>query len=566
MELGPLPSTAARPSEFDAARPSEFDMNDERVGSWSGALLKGTLQKDAVSHKGQSQLRYFALVPPSLMYYESASDSVFKPKGVWCLDDCRGGLLKRAGLSERQAVLLRGKRELVLTAHNKEELRSWNRAIGKAVSASPSRIEELERRNAQLREVHDEVLVELELCRTKLREALASSAAMGAASVDAVRAGAGAGDTLAPHADHDDEVGVAEDLRALEMLAERKRQATIATAATTHTTAPMSGAAGGGGVGGGGDDGGGGLAGGNVGEDERLEPHGPHRLQALVDELRARLHAEVAARRQADILQEAAIQAQIELQDMKDDLALQVKLLRARAASSAQLATRMRAASRASHRLSRWSGGDESGAFEAADASDEDGSDVGSGVGSDVGSGDARGQASDTAARGVTRASRRGLTLDDDGAGVAWERERGAGPLPIDEKKARERVASVRFANAVGGGAKEEGGEEGAEEPGEEEQEAEEVVDEESVRRAEETAERDAEAAALAAAELEKATEERQATPLLVEIERCSEALKQLGARLRGVDAPEARLLYAQMLTSRAKLTHAAEQEAWVRQ
>jgi hypothetical protein len=55
----------------------------------------------------------------------------------------------------------------------------------------------------------------------------------------------------------------------------------------------------------------------------------------------------------------------------------------------------------------------------------------------------------------------------------------------------------------------------------------------------------------------------RRPSPLLpppIEIEHCSQALKSLGARLRVIDRPEARLLYAAMLTSRSKLSHAVEQ------
>ena len=97
----------------------------ETVGAYDGALHKGYLVKEAVSAKGHSQSRYFALMPATLMYYESSRDSIFKPKGAWSLDDCRaGGLLKRAGLGARQAVLLRGRRELVLTAESREELRN----------------------------------------------------------------------------------------------------------------------------------------------------------------------------------------------------------------------------------------------------------------------------------------------------------------------------------------------------------------------------------------------------------------------------------------------------------
>jgi hypothetical protein len=42
-------------------------------------------------------------------------------------------------------------------------------------------------------------------------------------------------------------------------------------------------------------------------------------------------------------------------------------------------------------------------------------------------------------------------------------------------------------------------------------------------------------------------------------------ALQRLGTRLRSVEAPEACMLYAAVLTSRAKLSHALEQEVWMR-
>ena len=143
----------------------------ERVGEYEGALYKGYMLKDAVSAKGNSQSRYFVVTPACLLYYESARDSVFKPKGAWCLDDCRsGGLLKRAGLGVRQAVLLRGRRELVLTAESREELSRCNKAITSATSMSAARIAELEAQCTRLRGENQALVVALELERTALRD------------------------------------------------------------------------------------------------------------------------------------------------------------------------------------------------------------------------------------------------------------------------------------------------------------------------------------------------------------------------------------------------------------
>ena len=82
---------------------------------------------------------------------------------------------------------------------------------------------------------------------------------------------------------------------------------------------------------------------------------------------------------------------------------------------------------------------------------------------------------------------------------------------------------------------------------------------EQQAREAEEAAERVAESLAAAAAELEEAEEEDEPAMLQHEMDRCALALRALGARLRGIDDPEARLLYATLLTTRAKLTHAKQ-------
>ena len=108
------------------------------------------------------------------MYYENEKESVFHPKGVWCLDDCRVGMMKRPGLGEKQACLLRGKRELVITADSLEELKAWNKAVQQARKYTPTRFADLEQRAqqeaAKLQRQVDSTIVELELTRSKLRE------------------------------------------------------------------------------------------------------------------------------------------------------------------------------------------------------------------------------------------------------------------------------------------------------------------------------------------------------------------------------------------------------------
>ena len=85
-----------------------------------------------------------------------------------------------------------------------------------------------------------------------------------------------------------------------------------------------------------------------------------------------------------------------------------------------------------------------------------------------------------------------------------------------------------------------------------------------AAREAEEQAAVASEAAASAAWALEQQGEHARRTPLRQEMERCADALKALGARLRDIDDPEASLLYAALLTTRAKLSHAVEaQGAW---
>ena len=91
--------------------------------------MKGYLMKDAVNSHRNTKKRYFVLMGNFLMYYENEKESVFHPKGVWCLDDCRVGMMKRPGLGEKQACLLRGKTELVITAESLDDLKSWNKAV-----------------------------------------------------------------------------------------------------------------------------------------------------------------------------------------------------------------------------------------------------------------------------------------------------------------------------------------------------------------------------------------------------------------------------------------------------
>ncbi len=101
----------------------------ETVGTWMKPQMKGYLMKDAVNSHRNTKKRYFVLMGNFLMYYENEKESVFHPKGVWCLDDCRVGMMKRPGLGEKQACLLRGKTELVITAESLDDLKSWNKAV-----------------------------------------------------------------------------------------------------------------------------------------------------------------------------------------------------------------------------------------------------------------------------------------------------------------------------------------------------------------------------------------------------------------------------------------------------
>ena len=146
----------------------------ESVGELTKPTMKGYLTKDAVQSKSNSKKRYFVLMGNFLMYYEDAKDSVFHPKGVWCLEDCRKGFMKRPGLNERQAVLLRGKRELVITAESIEDLKEWNRSIQEAAKFTLRNYHELQRSSeaelTKLRSHWDSMLVELEVTRSKLRE------------------------------------------------------------------------------------------------------------------------------------------------------------------------------------------------------------------------------------------------------------------------------------------------------------------------------------------------------------------------------------------------------------
>ena len=72
---------------------------------------------------------------------------------------------------------------------------------------------------------------------------------------------------------------------------------------------------------------------------------------------------------------------------------------------------------------------------------------------------------------------------------------------------------------------------------------------------------RAADEAEVAKRELRRAT--AIGSTLTEELSATAAALRRLGVRLRGVDAPEARLLYAAMLASRAKLTHVVDFEEW---
>ena len=454
----------------------------ERAGDL-GALIKGWLAKDAVSAKGQQTNRYFALVPSCLLYFDSDSSSAFKPKGAWALSECNGNgrLLKRAGLRQNQAVLLRGHRELVLTAESVEDLRRWNKAVSAATNASPARVAVLEAQIAQLNRDYEAQLVQLTLTRSALNEEREQRAAAlrhnrrsssnsrsatttHRAAVD--RSGRIEEEEKEEDEDEDEEVrqsgsdgedGSARvpsarqerELRALKELEQahqemqrwrapsvaNARMSTSAVAAAALSPAP----GGGGGGGEGGDNGGGGGC-----SSARVPSGGAAPIAASASSrassasaLRAELIRQVQSRREEDLLAEAARAATLELQDLKEDLVLQSRRLEEEAVTASQRASRLRSQS-----------------------------------------------------------------TDDREASAAREAEEQAAV-------ASEAAASVAWA-------------------------------------------------------LEQQGEHARRTPLRDEMERCADALKALGARLRDIDDPEASLLYAALLTTRAKLSRAVEaQGAW---
>ena len=161
-------------AKLEAAQLAEKEDPSEVVGEWTLPHMKGYLLKDAVHSKSNTKKRYFVVVGNFLMYYEKATDPVYRPKGMWCLDDCRAGMVKRVGLGERQACLLRGKRELVLTAETVDELKSWNKALQRARRYGVKQHDELETTTKgelqRLRAAHDSTLIELETTKSKLRE------------------------------------------------------------------------------------------------------------------------------------------------------------------------------------------------------------------------------------------------------------------------------------------------------------------------------------------------------------------------------------------------------------
>eukprot|EP00966_Prymnesium_polylepis_P296491 6849514-Prymnesium_polylepis.2 len=131
----------------DAAQPPLYEADpSEMAGDWTKPQMQGYLTQDAAESKPSSSTRrYFVLVDNFLMCYQDARDSVFHPKGVWCLDDCRKGFMTRPGLHERQAVLLRGKRELVITADSNEDLMEWSRAVKAAAKITQCNLNDAQR-------------------------------------------------------------------------------------------------------------------------------------------------------------------------------------------------------------------------------------------------------------------------------------------------------------------------------------------------------------------------------------------------------------------------------------
>ncbi|KAL1520576.1 hypothetical protein AB1Y20_022152 [Prymnesium parvum] len=264
----------------------------EAVGDWTKPQMKGYLTKDAVQSKSNARKRYFVLMGNFLMYYEDAKDSVFHPKGVWCLEDCRKGFMKRPGLNDRQAVLLRGKRELVITADSTEDLKEWNRAVQEASKLTTRNFLELQRSSeaelTKLRSQWNSLLVELEVQRSKLREEREARAKM-ELEAESVQ------DAQQALQDREEQMRTQLESEKMKLLEERSQfeEERNREVADEHEAAEAQKQA----------------------------------MQAQMDELKAQLHAEIEARREADILKEAAIKAQLEMEDKHNDLHWQVKQL-----------------------------------------------------------------------------------------------------------------------------------------------------------------------------------------------------------------------------------------------
>lgn len=313
---------------IEALGPVQYEAEpSELVGEWTKPQMKGYLTKDAVQSKSNSKKRYFVLMGNFLMYYEDAKDSVFHPKGVWCLEDCRKGFMKRPGLNERQAVLLRGKRELVITADSLEDLKEWNRSVQEASKYTVRNFHELQRSSeaelAKLRSHWDSMLVELEVTRSKLREEREARSKL---QLETETAQINTSQML-------------EQSKALEQTKKEleEREASMRTMLESEKQKVHDER--------------------KVTEEERMrylnqesEAQAAAEQQALLmqtqmEELRQQLHKEIEARQAADILKEAAIKAQLEMEDKQQDLQWQVGNLRAQAMHAREEAQRLEEAS-----------------------------------------------------------------------------------------------------------------------------------------------------------------------------------------------------------------------------
>jgi len=272
---------------------------------------------------------------------------VFHPKGVWCLEDCRKGFMKRPGLNERQAVLLRGKRELVITAESIDDLKEWNRAVQEAAKITQRNLNEVQRSAdaelSKLRSHWDSMLVELEVTRSKLREEREARARMQleADSAQIDNAQLAQQEKALLHAQL--ELQNREEQMRTQLESEKRKLSEERKLAEEERMREA------------------------AGEQESNEEQ-MRLMEAQMEELRQQLHKEIDARRAADILKEAAIKAQLDMEDKQNDLHWQVEQLHLQAAQARENAKTLQHVSEEATKAARTSSAKPDQGREAAEA------------------------------------------------------------------------------------------------------------------------------------------------------------------------------------------------------